>query len=151
MSLRFCHRRFLAAMILFGFISRTLPTLADDGKVLVQIPNVRSDQGEVFCSIYASKFGFPEDPSKATALVHAKPVNKQAQCEFSDLHEGDYAIAIYHDENGNGKLDRSFMGIPSEGIGFSNDAKGFMGPASFESAHFHFSGNSQPLVIHLRY
>ena len=45
-------------------------------------------------------------------------------------------MAAYHDENGNGKLDTNFLGIPSEGVAASNDAKGTMGPPSYEKAKF---------------
>ena len=37
------------------------------------------------------------------------------------MPRGRYAIAVYHDVNGNGRLDRSAIGFPSEPYGFSND------------------------------
>jgi Uncharacterized protein conserved in bacteria (DUF2141) len=40
------------------------------------------------------------------------------------------------DENGNGVLDKNFFGVPVEGYGFSNDARGSMGPPAFEKAAF---------------
>jgi uncharacterized protein (DUF2141 family) len=52
------------------------------------------------------------------------------------IPQGTYAIACYHDENNNGKLDTKFMGIPKEGTGASNDARGTMGPPKFKDAKF---------------
>lgn len=60
-----------------------------------------------------------------------------------NLPPGQYAIALYNDENGNGKLDTVF-GIPREQFGFSNNAMGRLGPPSFEQASITItSENSQ--------
>ncbi len=45
--------------------------------------------------------------------------NTQARCDFEDISPGTYALAVIHDENGNGKLDTNWVGIPTEGYGFS--------------------------------
>jgi len=55
---------------------------------------------------------------------------------FLDLPEGEYAIAVYHDANGNGKMDSNLMGIPTEDYAFSNNAVGKMGPPSYDQAKF---------------
>ena len=44
------------------------------------------------------------------------------------------AVAAFHDADGNGELGTNILGIPTEGYGFSNGARGFMGPPSFEDA-----------------
>ena len=46
------------------------------------------------------------------------------QVIITDLKESFYAIAIYHDQNSNNKFD-TFLSIPQEKFGFSNDAKKF--------------------------
>jgi len=53
---------------------------------------------------------------------------------FQGLGAGRYAVAVYQDENRNGKLDKNFLGMPTEPYGFSNDARGSMGPPSFDAA-----------------
>ena len=50
-----------------------------------------------------------------------------------NVKPGTYAVAVFHDLNGNGRLDRNFIGLPSEPYGFSNDV-GRRGPPSFEGA-----------------
>jgi uncharacterized protein (DUF2141 family) len=64
-----------------------------------------------------------------------------------DLHAGKYAIASYHDENGNGKLDTNALGIPEEGYGFSNDARGTFGPPKFSEAAFDFDGKTDRAIV----
>ncbi len=55
-----------------------------------------------------------------------------------------------HDENGNGKLDKNFIGMPTEGYGASRAARGTMGPPKWEDAVFQFAGGSLqvPVTIH---
>ena len=45
-----------------------------------------------------------------------------------ELPPGTYAIGIFHDANLNNRLDNYFFGVPREQYGFSNNARGFMGP-----------------------
>ncbi|WEF32349.1 DUF2141 domain-containing protein [Pseudoduganella chitinolytica] len=51
-----------------------------------------------------------------------------------NIPPGTWAVLAYQDENGNGKLDRNLLGIPSESYGFSRDAAGRFGPPTFEQA-----------------
>lgn len=70
---------------------------------------------------------------------------------FSNLPAGEYAVAVYYDENANGKLDKSFVGIPREAYGFSNDAHGVFGPPSFKDAKLVIeAGSSLETVINLK-
>ena len=55
---------------------------------------------------------------------------------FDNLPAGEYAVSIAHDENSNGKVDFSWLHIPNEGYGVSNNAKGFMSPPSYSDAKF---------------
>ena len=61
---------------------------------------------------------------------------------IEDLEESYYAIAIYHDKNSNNKFD-TFLSIPQEKFGFSNDAKSFFGPPSFDEAAFYLKKNQR--------
>ena len=64
------------------------------------------------------------------------------QVIITDLKESFYAIAIYHDQNSNNKFD-TFLSIPQEKFGFSNDAKVFFGPPSFDEAAFYLKKNQR--------
>ena len=74
-----------------------------------------------------------------------------AVCEFPGLNTGTYAISVFHDENSNGKLDTNFMGIPREGVGASNNAKGHFGPPKFDAAAFQYSVGRIDLKITINY
>lgn len=69
---------------------------------------------------------------------------------FTDVAPGDYAVQVHHDQNGNGKMDFSFFGLPKEPYGFSRDAKPMLAPPKFEKASFPVVDGDVSLVIHLQ-
>ena len=75
----------------------------------------------------------------------------QARCDFEDIPPGTYAMAVVHDENMNGKLEMNWLGIPSEGYGFSNNAIGLLGAPSFSAAIFRYDGKNLELTMTSRY
>lgn len=137
-------------MKLFLFVLSMLYSLPSQGQIHVDIEGLRSDRGEVRCALYNSAKGFPKDPAAAQSQTSTPVSDKHATCDFDHVAPGTYAIAVYHDENSNGKLDTNFLGIPREGVGASNDAKGHMGPPKFHDASFSFTGTSIHLVIHIQ-
>ncbi len=64
---------------------------------------------------------------------------------------GSYAVALYHDENGNRKFDRNLLGIPLEGYGFSNDPRFALGPPKHEDVVFDVGTAPVEIKISLRY
>ena len=117
----------------------------------LEIGGLRTDKGQVLCAIYSSADGFPKRGDKALAHANSPIAGGHAACEFPALQAGMYAISVFHDENSNGKLDTNFMGIPREGVGASNNAKGHFGPPKFDAAAFRFSGGRLELKITVYY
>jgi uncharacterized protein (DUF2141 family) len=117
----------------------------------VEVVGLHSDKGQIICALYSSRDGFPKQIEKAQARVSSAIAKEQAVCEFSGIAPGTYAISVFHDENSNGKLDTKFMGIPREGVGASNGAKGHFGPPKFEAAAFPFTGGRLELKITINY
>ena len=126
-----------------------MPT--QDSQIQVQIDGLRNNRGQVRCSLFSSPVGFPKDADKATAHAESAISDGRALCHFSGVTPGKYAISIFHDENSNGKLDTNFMGIPREGVGASNNAKGHFGPPTFGAAAFSFAGGPLELKITIYY
>ena len=81
--------------------------------------------------------------------IQAKIHNGEATFVFPQLEYGNYAVILFHDENGNGDLDHNILRLPAEPMGFSNgfDLSLFSGLPSFEKLQFEFGKKSQPVVI----
>jgi uncharacterized protein (DUF2141 family) len=119
--------------------------------ISVVVVDLHSSVGQMDCALFGSADGFPDNPNKAIKTTIAKVENSQARCDFSGVAAGDYAVAVFHDENSNGELDRNFIGIPKEGVGASNGATGKFGPPRFDDARFTYKGGSTTLTIRLTY
>lgn len=117
----------------------------------VEVVRIRNDKGQISCSLYSSADGFPKKDEKAVAHIVAPISEREAVCEFPGMAPGTYAVSVFHDENSNGKLDTNFLGIPREGVGASNDARGHMGPPKFDAAAFQFAGGRLSLKITIHY
>ena len=101
--------------------------------VTLKIDGVDVPVGEIRIAIFDSENRYMENPSLAE-IVPVSQTNIEWQIE--NLAYGQYAIAVYHDKNKNGKLDTNMLGIPLEEYGFSNNARGRFGPASWSQAKF---------------
>ncbi len=118
----------------------------------VTILNIRNAVGTVDCALFASPNGFPADVLRsAMRLTAMKVPNRTARCDFDDVPAGTYALVALHDENMNARVDYSWIGVPKEGYGFSNDAKGNFGAPSFSQAEFVYDGKSLELTVTLHY
>lgn len=106
-------------------------------------------KGEIRIALFNSeeKYGDKEEPLHAVVL---EVKSDTVVWDDAELPFGEYAIAVYHDKNLNGKLDSNFLGIPKEAYGFSNNARGRFGPASWKEAHFTISEPKSSMSIEVK-
>jgi uncharacterized protein (DUF2141 family) len=127
----------LAVLVLTHLPAVALAQSSSCPGIHVQILNIRNSTGTVDCALFDAPEGFPiEVLRSATNVMVIKVRHTQARCDFEDIPPGTYALAVIHDENMNGKLDTNWLGTPTEGYGFSNDAKGSLGAPAFAAASF---------------
>lgn len=150
MRTRYCVG-LLFGFLLFGFGVLGQSTETQANVIRVDIDGLRSDRGQVLCALFSSAADFPKKTDKALAHARSTILEGHATCEFQSLPSGTYAVSVFHDENSNGKLDTNFMGIPREGVGASNNAKGHFGPPKFSAAAFQHSGGPTALKISINY
>ncbi|MCI4591529.1 DUF2141 domain-containing protein [Sphingobium sp. BYY-5] len=113
------------------------------------LEGLRSTKGQILVCVTRSPDHFPDcskDPDKRHFTVPASG----GPLPLGQLAPGNYAIAIIHDENSNGKLD-TFAGIPREGVGFSRNPAIRFGAPSFKSASFTVAGAAVEQDIKLKY
>jgi uncharacterized protein (DUF2141 family) len=106
---------------------------AQNVNLTVSVSGLKNDTGVLKVGLYNSEGTFLKIPYKS---IPSQIKGNVATVVFEGIPKGEYAISSYQDENSNGKLDRNEMGIPSEGVSCSNNAKGFMGPPRYQDAKF---------------
>jgi len=140
-----------AAMVLAVFVTAASAQTPCPG-IHVTIQNIKDSTGTVACALFESSTGFPSEfLHSATNVMIIKIRKAQARCDFEDIPPGTYAMVVIHDSNMNGKLDANWAGVPTEGYGFSNNAKGLIGAPSFSAASFTYDGNTVDMTMSLRY
>lgn len=119
-------------------------------KTLIQleVTGIKSTIGFIQIAVFKSDTDFDKD---IFIKVIAVPASSEVQVSIPNLEVGKYAIAVYHDENKNQKLDKNFVGIPKEGYGFSNNAVGKLGPPKFSETSFSLDTNLKKLSIRMNY
>jgi uncharacterized protein (DUF2141 family) len=101
--------------------------------------------GQVFAD--AASFKARERPVLRFAI---DPKGASTVRDTLTLPPGRYAIALFQDVKGTGKLETNLFGAPVVPYGFSNDARGTMGPPGFEAAAITVGSESQSFAIRLQ-
>jgi uncharacterized protein (DUF2141 family) len=122
-------------LFLFVFISLS-GTLFSQFKLEIEVTGIKNNTGKIMLQLM--------DPDEKTVSEKMSEIKDQ-KCliMIENLKPGKYAVRYFHDENLNGKMDTNFMGIPTEGYGFSNNAKGSFGPPPFEKWLFEVSADKK--------
>ena len=113
---------FLAIAVLF--LSFKTPVT-----VKIEISNLKNNKGKILLEFSDAEKNFIKGVSQEI-------VNNHCTISIDNLKPGKYTFKYFHDENNNNEMDTNWIGIPKEGFGFSNNAKGKFGPPSHEKMIF---------------
>ena len=119
--------------------------------VTITVTDLRNTKGVVMACMTTKESIFPKcrrDPNSHRTVVKAADT---ITIRFDDVEPGDYAIALLHDENEDGKANRVLGMAPKEGYGFSRDAPVRMAPPNWDDAVFTVGSAPQKLTIKMRY
>jgi uncharacterized protein (DUF2141 family) len=123
---------------------------SNTGQVIVDVYGLKDERGKLNVGIYIAEGGFPKDSRAAFAQRTVPITNRALRLVFDRVPAGEFAVAVHHDENGNGKMDTGAFGRPSEGYGFSRDAKAKFGPPSFDAARIMLApGQRIRVAVHM--
>ena len=146
------HTACVTGLLLIALVRTVGSAQSAQPGIHVEILGIRNSIGAVACALFEAPEGFPTGYLRfATNIMMVKVRATKATCDFADIAPGTYALAVIHDENRDGELATNVMGLPQEGYGFSNDAKGTLGAPSFEAASFSYNGESLKMTIALQY
>lgn len=105
------------------------------GKIVVSITNLVNSKGVCKTCLYDNASSFAGS-GPAIKCVDVPIKKKTATIAFESVPEGNYAIAIFHDENRNNKMDKNFLGVPKEGYGASKNKLPFASAPAFKDNQF---------------
>ncbi len=121
------------------------------GDLRVHITGLRNTEGTVHLGLYNHPDAFPKPKATVRDQVVPAALSASQAVIFGDLPPGEYALAMYHDENSNGAFDQGLLGWPLEGFGFSQGARPFLGPPSFSSAAFSLGPQGGEIMVEFTY
>jgi uncharacterized protein (DUF2141 family) len=117
--------------------------------VTVTVTGIRNAKGKIAALAFSNKDGFPDQPAKALAQAVVDAKQGTVTLTLKNLPPGKLAITVLHDQDANGKLNRSIIGIPLEGVGMSGDTAGKL-PPTFADALEEFK-TSRKITVPLKY
>lgn len=144
-SLNFCPMK---RTLLISLILLISSIILGQATITLKVEGMQEVKGDMSVALYDNADDFPGKEN----YFFAEDVSVESldfTFTFKDIPHGTYAIAIYHDVDKNGEMNKNWMGIPKEPYGFSNNVMGRMGPPDFEDAGFEVKGNLE-IVIQLK-
>ena len=140
-------RKKLMAMALTAVLTGAGVSTALAADLILKVQNVASAEGTLRVALYDSQQDF--DATRIyRALAHRASAGAMA-VRLSDLPAGDYAVMLFHDQNGNEKLDTNLLGIPSEPWGASLQGKSVFGAPGWSDVMFTMAGENKTINIDL--
>ena len=139
--------------ILFLSFFLCIGKLASAQALTVSIENIQTSQkGDIIVGIYNNSEHFTTIGKEVIGKSIAVANNEKEVLTFTYIPPGTYSIAVFHDANQNGKLDKNWLGIPKEGYGFSKNIFGSLGPPTFKETNFDWHpSQTLQLSIGLKY
>ncbi|MBW4449471.1 MAG: DUF2141 domain-containing protein [Spirirestis rafaelensis WJT71-NPBG6] len=146
------QRTFKSLLLLTAVINLTALQEAkavSNSSLTVTIDGLKNQRGQVCLSLFSGGRGFPGSSDRAVAARCVKLENAPLTVKFDNLKAGNYAIAAFHDANGDGTLNRNPLGIPTEQFGFSQNPKILTGAPKFGDSAFLVAGPETNIQIKL--
>jgi len=139
------------ALLLSVSLSFSAPVFAQSAgqaTVIVKITGLRSEKGQVKIAVFKSPETWLGDHPVYNSTIDVE--SQVVTWKIDDVPYGDYGIAVFHDENKNGKMDKNFLGIPQEAYGFSNNMRVTFGPPNWDKSKFVVKGLRTEVSIEVK-
>lgn len=142
----------LLLLAIGGYFCFPSPVSSTTNSIIrVQIEGLKETKGQICFSLFASSKGFPDNGDNTLQAKCVSVREESPTLIIDNLHLGTYALAVFHDVNGDGKLNRNFLGIPKEGFGFSQNPEIQTSPPSFGDSAVLVTSAETNLQVQLRY
>lgn len=131
------------------FFTMFIACLSFEGKaqntITVTVNSINKGEGNIELSLYNQAEAFTHTKGRYKAGNVAVKGNTVTY-QFKNVPNGDYAVALYHDENSNGEMDKNIFGIPKEPYGFSNNVVPKMSAPNFKECMFSVKGSTNVTI-----
>jgi uncharacterized protein (DUF2141 family) len=131
------------------FPLKTKASFASD--LTVELDGLKNKDGQVCLSLFSGSKGFPDREKNALQKQCIVNDGSPLSVTFKNLPLGSYAVAVLHDANQDNKINSNFLGIPTEGFGFSGNPAIISGPPKFNESAIVVTGSSTKIQIQLMY
>ena len=120
-------------------------------EIRIKVEGIRSQKGRLMLAMYHNEDNFLKNLRPAGAIQRMIFGNSIEVVFKGAFSPGEFAIALFHDEDGNGAMKSSSGGIPLEGFGFSNNPSLSRGKPGWKDTKFQVNGSKHFEVIRLTY
>lgn len=142
---------FASIILLLGsvtFAPSSSAKSSEHASIILKVTGLRSEKGQVKIAVFNSfEKWLGEEP------IYSSTINVDGQSvtwKINDVPYGDYGVAVFHDENSNGKMDKNVFGIPLEPYGFSNNVRVTFGPPKWDKAKFGVKSSTTQVSIEVK-
>ena len=139
----------MAAALAAAPVWAASPVTRPTGDLTIHVENVLPAGGMLRLGVY-DEASYPDDNSKPIASADVTAVAGETVITLHAIPIGVYAIQTFQDVNANNKMDTSWIGLPLEPFGFSQDATPFLSKPSFGDVKFTLAAGANSQVIHLQ-
>lgn len=141
------HRIILLVLI----AAYSLPVFSQQGRISIEITNIRSEKGIICLALYDNEDQFPDDPSRSYKFPKTLKEEDSMEVILNDIPPGTYTISILDDEDENDKMNFNLLRMPREGYGFSNNIVPRHKSPPYEECSFQVDEKNVYLKIEIQY
>lgn len=125
----------------------------EKGTIIVEIEGFGNEKGIVFSHLYSEQLAefFPTKSSKSYQKRIGRVYKRSATIVYEEIPYGTYALTVHHDEDENKRMNRNFIGYPTEGFGLSNNPTIFLSIPDFDECKFELSKDTVVVKIKLKF
>jgi len=122
-----------------------------NGNLIVDVNGLKDRNGLLCIKIFNGSQGFPNSNDRALKRDCVKITEEPMRFVYKGLTAGNYAVAVFHDSNGDRTLNRNSAGMPTEGYGFSRNPVVKTSAPKYGEAVFLLAGANTRTVIQMKY
>ncbi len=143
--------RYVFSGLFFSILSGVSAITVQAQTVNVTVSNIKSTQGQIIIAVFKDQQGFKDEKPVSRQKFPKSAVSKGVLKVTLDVPVGTYGLALVDDENNSGKMEKNMLGIPKEGVGFSNFYLSGMSKPTFNDFKFEVKPPSVAVECKIRY